>query len=204
MTQLPTNVGEQPFDANDAVPQQPGPFRPVRPSKKSVGSFQVTVGSLIRFQYTMWKHDPYPMLIVMDRLPNGDVRGINLRYLTLNYVVFLIRQYCGKQFTYQNVAMNSIFVKSFRRYKSFGMRNIEMLDSDFILKTIDIIRTHDPNQEQAMRESIQKQLQKQMNPTAEKLQTPTQRNITPTSPVPPVRTPEAQRQFDFMNEGGTD
>ena len=203
MTQLPTNVGDQPFDAGDAVPQQ-SPFRPVRPYKKSVGSFQVTAGSLIRFQYTLWKHDPYPMLIVMDRLPGGDIRGVNLRYLTLNYVVFLIQQYCGKAFSFQNVAMNDIFVKSFRRYKSFGMRNIEMLDCEFILKTIDMIRTHDPNQEQAMRESIQKQLQRQMNPTAEELQTPTQRNITPTSPVPPVRTPEAQRQFDFMNEGGTD
>jgi hypothetical protein len=201
MTQLPTNSGDQPFDAGDAVPQQ---SVNVRPFKKAVSIAQVTTGSLIRFQYTMWKHDPYPMLIVMDRLPNGDIRGINLRYLTLNYVVFLIRQYCWRQFSYQNVAMNDIFVKSFRRYKSFGMRNIEMLDSDFILKTIDIIRTHDPNQEKAMRESIQKQLQKQMNPTAEELQASTQRPVTPTSPVSPVRTPEAQQQFDSMNEGGTD
>jgi hypothetical protein len=208
MTQLPLNFGDQPFDAGDAAVQQPvqptqrqGPFRPVR---KSVNGFQVTTGSLIRFQYTLWKHDPYPMLIVMDRLQDGDIRGVNLRYLTLNYVVLFIRQYCGRAFSYQNLAMHDLAVNSFRRYKSFGMRNIEVLDSEFILKTIDIIRTHDPNQEKAMRESIQKQLQKQMNPTVEDLQLPTKPPVTPVSPISPIRTPEAQRQFDFMSEGGAD
>jgi len=202
MTRVPTNVGgQQPFDAGDATQ---GPFRPVSsyPGKKSVGLFQVAKGSLIRFQYTLWKHDPYPLLIVTDRLPDGDVRGVNLRYLTLNYVVFLIQHYCGKPVSYGNLRANDLFVRSFRRFKSFGMRNIEMLDCDLILKTIDIIRTYDPNQEQAMREAVQKQLQRQVNPTAEDLSMAAQQPVSPVSPTPPTPTPEVQRQFGFMQEGG--
>ena len=204
MTNIPTNVGgqqpqqqpqqpQQPFDAKDATPQ--GPMKQIR---RPISSGQITPGTLIRFQYSLWKHDPNPLLIVTDRMRDGDIRGVNLRYLTLNYVVQLVRAYCGNQgFSFRSISVNQLFVNSFRRYKSFGMRNIEMLDCDLILKTIDIVRTQDPNQEKAMREAAQKQLSRQVNPQAKEFVTGTVPGLTPQRAI----GPSPQQPGQNMNEG---
>ena len=216
MTQIPNDMGGQQPVSNDMGGEQfdrgdffvppklgnrgqtpkmhmAGLFKPVRGGPKKVGLGEVRSGAVIRFNYTLWKHDPYPLVIVTDRMPDGDVRGVNLRYFILNYVVQMIRNYCGKPgFSFRNIAPNRYFVGAFRRYKSFGMRNIEMLDCDLILKTIDMIRTHDPNQQQAMREAVQEQLRKKVNVTAEELTK---------APGQTTQPPQQQREYNFMQPG---
>ena len=218
MTQIPNDMGGQQPVSNDMggkqfatpnfwVPKKPpsrgqvpkmymaGLFKPVRGGPKKVGLGEVRSGTVIRFNYTpLFKHDPYPLVIVTDRMPDGDVRGVNLKYFTVNYVVQMIRNYCGKPgFSFRNIASDRYFVGAFRRYKSYGMRNIEMLDCELILKTIDIMRNHDPNQQKAARESIEKQVREKINPTADEFTNGT---------VSPIKTPEAKQQFDFDSQQG--
>jgi len=217
MTQIPNDIGGQQPVSNDMggeqfatpnfwTPKKPpsrgqvpkmhmaGLFKPVRGGPKKVGLGEVRSGTVIRFNYaTLFKHDPYPLVIVTDRMPDGDVRGVNLKYFVMNSVVQMIRNYCGKPgFSFRNIASNRYFVGAFRRYKSFGMRNIEMLDCELILKTIDMMRTHDPNQEQAIREAVQEQLRKKINVTAEELTK---------APGQTTQSPQQQTEFNFMQPG---
>lgn len=127
-------------------------------------------GSLIRFRYLRWKHAPNPLVIISDILPDGDIRGVNLQYLTLNYVVNLVRDYCDKQgFSYRSLMGNPYLVSGFRRYKRFAIQGLELVDCELLLNIIDMMRTRDPNQEKALREEAQRQIQRQITQPAEEL-----------------------------------
>ena len=75
------------------------PFR--RVYQKTIGK-----GSLIHFQYLNWHHDPYPLTLVSAVYKGpprpGLVAGVNLHYLTFKFIRALIKQYCGKMFSYES------------------------------------------------------------------------------------------------------
>jgi len=61
-------------------------------------------------------------------------------------------------------------VKAFRSYKWNGIRQVKVLDTDFLLKVMATVRSFDPNQIQAIRESVQEQINRVVNPPAEPTQ----------------------------------
>jgi len=62
-------------------------------------------GAVASFSYNFWKHDPFPTLMVSGIYQNGNVAGVQIRYLTMKFIRYLIQQYCGKNFTY-NLKLN--------------------------------------------------------------------------------------------------
>lgn len=143
-------------------------FRPIDPMGQS--NF-VGKGSLVTFNYTFFVHDPYPLVVVTDVFPGNVMRGVNLHYLTFPYIKALIRS-SNPAFSYQNIKGDQYIVNAFRSYKWHGIRQIKKLDSDFILTVMATARSFDPNEIQAIRQSVKDQINMQMNPRASDLSQP--------------------------------
>lgn len=135
------------------------------PSVKSI-----TKGSLIHFKYGNFKHDPNPLIIVTDIFPNY-IRGINLHYLTFNYIKRLLKMHCDNQmFSYFAIKQDRFFVDAFRSYKRLGVKQPNKLDCSFLLNTLAMVRSFDPAEVEQMRVYVKEQLRRQVNPKAEATQ----------------------------------
>jgi len=173
------------------TPQVEGLFKPTQ------FNTIVNKGSLVAFKYSYWKHDPYPLVIVTDVFPNNMIRGVNIHYLTFNYVKTLLRGNAGNPtFSYGSIRGDQYLVSAFRSYKWNGISQIKKLDSDFILTVMSLVRTFDPMEVERIREIVQEQLRQQVNPKADELgvQQPQQpqQNIGQINPpntgqIPPIQ-----------------
>lgn len=128
----------------------------------------ITKGSLIIFNYSFWAHDPYPMIIVSDVMQGNKIRGVNLHYLTFNYINNLLKIAAGNPaFSYSAIKNDTYITSAFRSYKWQGIRNIKKLDSNFILSIMGMVRSFDINEIEAIRRSIQEQMNVLLNPPAD-------------------------------------
>lgn len=126
-------------------------------------------GSLATFNYLYWKHDPYPLLLCSGIWGDGKVAGVNLHYLTFRYIKYLIQQYCGKAFSFRLIKNNVFIANAFRCYKKDGIRTAKVLDCEFLIKVLGSIRSFNPNEIEAIRQEVQRQLRNKMNPSTEDL-----------------------------------
>jgi len=145
-------------------------------------------GNLISFSYAQWIHDPYPLIIVTDVLPNNRIRGVNLHYLTFPYIRNLLKMGANNlSFSYANIRGNKYIVDAFRSYKWHGVRQIKVMDSAFLLSVMASVRSFDPSQVRAIRRAVQDQINREVNPKAQA--TPTA-GATPNAPrIPPPTGP---------------
>lgn len=127
-------------------------------------------GALATFQYLHWKHDPYPLVLCSSIYHDGRVAGVNLHYLTFKYVKYLIQQYCGKSFSYPLIKNNMYIYNAFRTYKRDGVRMSKILDCNFLLALLGSVRSFNPNEIEAIRQEVQRQLRARMNPTPEQVE----------------------------------
>lgn len=153
------------------------------------------------------KHDPYPLVIVTDLIYGRRIRGVNLNYLTFNNIKKMLGTYGdNKAFSYQNIKNDvtvGAAVHAFRTYKWLGVRQLRKLDTEFLLQTIDVARSYDPAEMQAMRKAVQEQIQQKVSPKADEIaepdalynQQPTpQQAVGTTGTTPPVpATPISQQ-----------
>ncbi len=128
-------------------------------------------GSLIIFNYSFWKNDPRPLVIVTDYNLNGKMRGINLHYLTYPYIKNILNIASNSQggFSYNNIKNDSYITNSFRSYKWNGISQIKKFDLAFINKMIDNARGFDPTQIQSIRQSVNQQMQQEYVQGADQL-----------------------------------
>lgn len=142
------------------LPAPTGAIRPI-----------VTRGSLVTFRYLFHKpgHDPQPLVMVTDVL-SQYVRGINLHYLTFPVIKKMIypepgRSVCDSpQFSYEYIkSQEYIVTKAFRQYKRNGIDGLKKLDCDFIVNAMAISRSFDPNEIEAIRQSVREQIQRLAN-----------------------------------------
>jgi len=178
-------------------PQQLSPaiqqlFNPVAPglgkNPQLAANSAVGKGDLILFNYTSFVHDPYPLVIVTDYVPGKRLRGVNLHYLTFNYIRTLIMQSAtNPMFSYSNIKGEEYIISAFRTYKWQAIRQIRKLDSSFLMRLMSIVRSFDPNEIKSMREAVDQQIAAQMNPKAQasvpQQQSPQQVNQTPAQPM---------------------
>lgn len=135
------------------------------PSVKPLGK-----GSLISFNYTFWKHDPYPLVIVTDIFQNY-IRGVNLHYLTFQYIKTLLQNNCDNvAFSYYNIKLDKYITNSFRTYKRPGIRLVKKMDCSFLLNIIGMVKSFDLNEVNKIRDFVRGQLASQVNPKAEQVQ----------------------------------
>jgi len=136
-------------------------------------------GSLVAFQYTFYKHDFTPLCLVGRIHANNMISGLNLHYLTLNYIKYLVNTFCGKNFSYQAIKGNKYIVNAYRSYKKEGRRQVRLIDCDFLNNTLKVARSFKPGEVEAIRKEVQKQLQQQMHPRAEDIAKEYQEIIKP-------------------------
>lgn len=120
------------------------------------------------FNYTFWKNDPYPLLIIIENSPGKDkLSGINLHYLTFRDIKDLIGQAGKMGFSYRSVSGSRPFRDSYRSYKRMGVRQMKVLDPSYLLGVMGMVRSYDPAEVQIIRRQVQEQLKRQINPKAD-------------------------------------
>lgn len=130
-------------------------------------------GSLITFNYIFHKpgHDPAPMVIVTDTGP-AYIRGVNLHYLTFPVIKKMMfpapgRSVCDSPvFTYQYIKGNSFITSAFRQYKVSGIQNVRKLDCEFLVNSMAVVRSFDPNEIEAIRKTVRDQIRRMVNEPA--------------------------------------
>lgn len=132
-------------------------------------------GSLLIAKYDYFKNDPYPLILVTalySQPPRaGMLAGINLHYLTFNYVKFLVQNYCNNRgFSYLTIKGDPYIVQAFRTYKKSGLRQGKLLDKDFFLNVMGSVRSFDPSQIDKIRQHIQNQLRQKVNVRSDDMQ----------------------------------
>ena len=84
-------------------------------------------------------------------------------------------------------------LNAFREYKWMGVRQLRKLNSDFLLQTIEVARSYDPSQMNAMRQAVQEQIKQQVSTKANEIAEPEALyNQQPTGTVGTVPTVPTQ------------
>ena len=142
------------------------------PNQRMKGNFVAVKGSLVSFNYTFWKHDPYPLIIIIDNNPASDkLSGINLHRLTFPSIRELIAITSKMGFSYKSVSDDENFKAAYRSYKRIGVRQMKVLDSNFLLRIMSAVRSYDPAEVQIIRRQVQEQIRQQTNPKASQMTT---------------------------------
>ncbi len=158
---------QQMFQRLDKPDAANSPYSRVGANQYGPSVKRIQKGSLIHFRYTNFKHDPYPLIIITDISANY-IRGVNLHYLTFNYIKKLLGTYCDNQaFEYANIRGDAFLTNSFRTYKRAGVKQPNTLDCSFLLAVMQSVRSFDPGEVEHMRAYIKEQLKRQVNPRAQ-------------------------------------
>jgi hypothetical protein len=120
-------------------------------------------GSIIQFTYDFAKHDKNPLVILTEN-KIGEVKGLNLHYILPDPILQIISpngmNACNNpRFSWQSVKFNPYIKKAFRIYKKNGIRNLRMLDCDYLKKVIAASRKLNIQDLTALRSAIDAQLQ---------------------------------------------
>ena len=161
-------------------------FRPVGGLKQT--NKAITKGSLITFNYMYWKHDAYPLVFVSKYLPGNKIYGINLHYLTFNYIKNLLRNCNNPSFSYLSIKNDNYVKSAYRSYKWSGVRLIKSLDCTLLLNIMGSIRSFDPAEVEIIRKNVQEQLRQQINPKTYEVNINTNNQVPPKGIVPIAKT----------------
>lgn len=167
-----------------------------------------TNGSLVTFQYKFFKTDPYPLVILSRVEPGKIVKGVNLHYLTFNSIKSILQAHAGNSmFSWQHhVKLDTYLADAFRCYKWSGiaLQTFRVLDAQLIIKVANMVRSIDPNEVRAMKQSIREQMQQQINVTADQLTAgQVQPNTLQTPQVPQISTvPQSQQTINQSQSAG--
>lgn len=153
-------------------------FKPVRqdvianPNKRIFSNFKVGKGSLISFNYVFWKNDAYPLVVVSKSAVGDKLWGVNLHYLTFNYIKQILNSsYNNPSFSYNSIKNDKYIVNAYRSYKWSGIRQVKVLDYQFLLNIMATVRSFDPAEVQIIRRQVQEQIRQQINPKANQITT---------------------------------
>ena len=179
------------------------------PNKSAGQSPFIKQGMLISFHYQFWVNDPYPVVIVTKATPGKRVKGINLNYLTFPFIKNLLRTSCSNPtFAWQTIKGDRYIENAFRSYRWQGVRQVKTLDCTFLLNVMATVRSNDPNEMRAIKESVREQIRREVNPKAEPtpeqpigIRPQTTPTPTPTQPPSsPLNQGPVQQQLPFMDE----
>lgn len=145
------------------------PFTSVRANQYGPTLKPLWKGSLVQFTYEFAKpgHDRTPLIVVTDIMQNY-IRGINVHYLTFP-VIKNILQVSGMNacnnpnFSYANIKSDRYIISAFRQYKKIGLKRLKILDCSFILNVMGSVRAIDPQEVEAIRNTIREQLNRTIN-----------------------------------------
>lgn len=152
------------------------PIERVASNQYGVSDKAISRGSLIAFHYPQSYavipniiHDPYPLVIISD-VWDKYIRGVNLHYLTFPYVKHLLTNFGGRGLTYQaNIKPDRYMASAFRMYVRAGIRRPRRLDTEWLVRVLDEVRSFSPGELEKIRMEIQKQIQARLQVKASEL-----------------------------------
>jgi hypothetical protein len=133
-------------------------------------------GSLISFKYPFscspyvnTIHDPYPLIIITD-VWSKFIRGVNLHYLTFPYIKMIL-QNNGENtgFSYYQVKPDKYIANAFRMYYRIGMSQVKRMDSEFLVNLLQVVRSWDPSEMEAIKQQIRTQIKQKLQVKADQL-----------------------------------
>jgi hypothetical protein len=153
------------------------PIRRVASNQYGTAWRTLTKGSLISFEYPKSFamipniiHDPRPMLIITDIFSPNYIRGLNLHYLTFNYVKRILQAHSGNaSFSYSNIRPDNYMVTAFRMYNLKGVIRPKRLDSEWLKTVLASVRTFDIGELEKIRSTIEQQIQSRLQVRANEL-----------------------------------
>lgn len=153
------------------------PIRNVAANQYGTSWGTLTKGSLISFEYPRSFatipniiHDTRPMLIITDIWSPNYLRGLNLHYLTFNYVKKILQTYSGNQnFSYANIKPDAYMATAFRMYNLKGVIRPKRLDSEWLKTVLTSVRSFDAGELEKIRSTIEKQIQARLQAKANEL-----------------------------------
>lgn len=122
----------------------------------------IKTGSIVQFSYDFAKHDRTPLVILTENLA-GEIKGLNLHYILPDPILQIISPMgmnaCNNpRFSWQSVKYNPYIKKAFRIYKKNGIKNIRLLDCDYLKRVITASRKLNLQDLTALRSAIDAQL----------------------------------------------
>jgi hypothetical protein len=136
-------------------------------------------GSIVQFQYVFSRHDPKPLVLLTNN-PNDTndfpnyLRGLNLHYIGSSQIMNLISvnrmNACGdRSFSWDKVKTNNYIKGSFRIYKKAGVRNLRILDCNYLKRILAASKKLNLQDLTALRSNIEEQINTAINQTAESM-----------------------------------
>jgi hypothetical protein len=128
-------------------------------------------GSLVQFTYIFAQpgHDRTP-LVLITRLMDKYIKGINLHYLQFPVIKNILQpsgmNACNNpNFSYNMIKGNAQIPETFRirQYKKIGISRMKIMDCNFILNVMGTVRAIDPQEVEAIRNTIRDQLSRTVN-----------------------------------------
>jgi hypothetical protein len=143
----------------------------VNPNRITLGNLGVRKGSLINFEYTFWRRDQSPLVVVSNEFADGKLWGVNLHYLTMPYMKKIMALSANNPaFSYLSISNDAYMKKAFRSYKWTGIKNLSISEHGKKLASIiSMARSYDPAEVEIMRRRIKEQFGQQMNPKASQM-----------------------------------
>ncbi len=215
---LPPNYNQTPQDPlspkSTATSQQNAPHTPAKGNQYGP-VYPFGTGRLFSCKYLFFKHDQAPLVLMTGIwAQTGHIAGVNLHYLTFPYVKWMIQHYCGHgDFSWQSIKGDKYIANAFRCYKRAGLRLVRGIDCDFLKTVLNSLRSFDPEEIEAMRKEVNKQLQQRMNPKADEFTERTGQRYTkmvypdgsydtnPNIPLKNTRSPSDSPMVNAPNRG---
>jgi hypothetical protein len=176
-------------------------FKPINydvirnPNSRISPNFGFKKGNLITFNYSFWKNDPYPLIIISkdSTYGVGKLRGVNLHRLTFNSIRELINNCKNPNFSYLNNIKNRTNLEgAYRSYTWSGVRQVKVLNHEFLLNIISTVRNFDPAEVAIIRKNVQEQIREKINPKASELSARTlntsKQAVQQSSTIPPLKS----------------
>ena len=124
-------------------------------------------GSIIQFSYSFAKHDPKPLVLLTDTDANF-YKGLNLHYLRATPIMNLISKErmnaCdNRNFSWNSVKNNSYIKNAFRIYKKNGVKNLKLLNCEYLKMILAAAKKLNIQDLTAYRLNIDKQIAREVN-----------------------------------------
>jgi len=123
---------------------------------------RLKTGSIIQFGYDFAKHDRTPLVILTENNAQ-EFKGLNLHYILPDPLLQIVSPFgmnaCNNpRFSWQTVKYNPYIKKAFRIYKKNGVKNLRLLDCDYLKRIITASRKLNLQDLTALRSAIDAQL----------------------------------------------
>lgn len=148
-------------------------------------------GAIFKCRYMFYKRDPFPYVLCCRVDPRLMlVSGVNFRYLTadnISHLIDLLLHGTAAQFKSLRAVCEQVD-NAYRSYKLNGLRQVRFADFKYLAAVAQTVRSIDPHENEAIRQDVERQLKRAVNPTASQMTGPAAPTPGQSASIPPTGT----------------